>query len=196
MYTIYTGTMHATRAHHASIRSRTCSRDTQTQSETRQIHMANICGCRGPRASRARRSACSAAAPTQNTALRRDTPPARAASAKQRAPPEINHAQHLHACRECLAVARGAGDARSQPAMPEHLVKASHQTMDASSIRTSAKTRAREKIDHAQSTMTYRSRMEAARGAGDAKRACTRTVRVCRSDAHNGNFACNSSKYV
>jgi hypothetical protein len=158
--------------------------------------MVVICGCRGPRASRARRAVCSAASPTQNTALRGDTPPAPAASAKQRALPKINHTWHSHACRERLAVARGAGDARSRPAMPECLTKARHQTMDASPTCASAKTRARAKINHAQSSMTYRLRPEAARGAGDAKRACTRTVRVCRSDAHNGHFACNSSKYV
>ena len=104
-----TGAMHATRAHHATICSRTSARETRTHLKTRQIHMANICGRRGPRTDRARRAAGSAAAPTQNDARRRDTPPARAASAKQRAPQEIKPAQHPHACRECTGSGAGRG---------------------------------------------------------------------------------------
>jgi hypothetical protein len=131
-----------------------------------------------------------------NNTPRRETPlHARAASAKQRAPPEINHAPSLYARRECISVSRGAGDARSRPAVPGCLVRASHQNMGASSTCALAKTRARAKINHAQSN---RSRIKRTVGPGWMKCTtavpCRRRARDCR-DVGQDHRCINFERY-
>jgi hypothetical protein len=115
------------------LRTRTCSRDTQTHAETRPTPIANICGRRGSRAKQIRRGACSAAVSSKKVALRRRTPHARAASPKQRAPPEITRTQLTNAHRECISVPLGAGDAKARPDAPGGLLKSRHQSAGASS---------------------------------------------------------------
>ena len=178
------------------LRTRTCSRDTRTHAKTRQIHIANICGRRGSRADRILHSACSAAVSSQNIALRRRTPRARAASPKQRAPPETTRTQSTNAHCECIPVALGAGDAISRPGTPERLMKSRHQSTGASSRWTSAKTCAPLEIEHAQTTNAYHLRFGAARGAGNAKHARTCRVQICRFVSCNGHFGHFKDKSV
>jgi hypothetical protein len=115
------------------LHTRTCSRDTQTHAETRQIHIANTCGRRGSRAKRNRQSAFSAAVFGQNVTPRHRTPRARVASPNQRAAPEITRTQFTNAHRECISVAPGAGDAKSRPGTPGNLLKSRHQNTSESS---------------------------------------------------------------